>query len=377
MYGCKRPAVIRILNAAMVCLGVAAGALALCWALLIWQGGTAPGPAPAVSGQEDREEPAAPEDVPAEQSAPADSVSALEAALTEEPADPDRYAALAQAYREAGRDEEAGQVLRDGVAATGDEALEPPLEAVQATLAMPEIQREDLTALMAAFRSDDMDAFSEAFRSWFSHMETARGLPGEVPWGDERGLAWDGSRFWSDYTGTGLLFWGDRVYCGEITENAPDGVGSAVTVDTWYPNGTVNYLRMDAQWENGTATGDFTMRLRCTGTAQFPSEYDVVGTLDGTDAEIISAAQVTIYPDLSGTRHQFRLSIRDGALDPGSFNSSYYGEATVFCSAHTDCGARLFATPEALAICCQNPYPWGRSSPMEDPWMFLNFTYGY
>ena len=373
MSGCKCPAVIRILNAVIVCLGVAAGGLALCWALLTWQSGAEPaGPRANPEISEDSQ---TPDEAP--EASPPDGISALETALAEDPTDPALYRSLAQAYREADRDEDAREILQAGAAATGAEELASPLEAVKATLTMPELQREDLTALLEAFPSDDTDTFSAAFQSWFNHTETTHGLSGEVPWADENGLAWDGSRFWSDYTGTGLLLWGDQVYCGEIVGNIPNGSGSTVAIDTWYPNNIVSYLRMDAQWENGVAVGDFTMRLRCTGVVEYSLEYDITGTLDGTDAEIMTAAQVTVRPTFSGSKHQFQFSIRDGALDLDSFNSSYYGDAAVSCSAHTGCGARLLATPETLAIRCQNPYPWGRSSPMEDPWMFLNFSYSY
>ena len=69
------------------------------------------------------------------------AIDNLEGALEQSPEMPERYLLLAQAYREAERDDDAAEVLRRGMEATGSEELRLPLKAVESTLKMPEDQR--------------------------------------------------------------------------------------------------------------------------------------------------------------------------------------------------------------------------------------------
>ena len=188
------------------------------------------------------------------------AIDDLEGALEQSPEIPERYLLLAQAYREAERDDDAAEVLRRGMETTGAESLELPLKAVESTLEMPEDQRTCLDALYHAFADGDETSSSAALEDWENGQRVwdSEGKHTQNPlWVKTGNLAWDGERLWSDYTGTSLLLWGTSIFYGEISENVPDGAGSCATVHTWYPDsGAVGYLRLDGQWENGVAVGE-------------------------------------------------------------------------------------------------------------------------
>ena len=188
------------------------------------------------------------------------AIDDLEGALEQSPEIPERYLLLAQAYREAERDDDAAEVLRRGMETIGAESLELPLKAVESTLEMPEDQRTCLDALYHAFADGDETSFSAALEDWENGQRVwdSEGKHTQNPlWVKTGNLAWDGERLWSDYTGTSLLLWGTSIFYGEISENVPDGAGSCATVHTWYPDsGAVGYLRLDGQWENGVAVGE-------------------------------------------------------------------------------------------------------------------------
>ena len=98
----------------------------------------------------------------------------------------------------------------------------------------------------------------------------------------------------------------------------------------------------------------------------------MIATLDGTDAEIITHGEISIQLPTEDTVHTFHLSIQDGVLNQAGFVA---GE--IPCSAHSSCRARLFALEDSFSKTYQNPYPWAKESPYHEPWMFLNFSYGY
>lgn len=303
------------------------------------------------------------------------AIDDLEGALEQSPETPERYLLLAQAYREAERDDDAAEVLRRGMEATGAETLELPLKAVESTLGMPADQRACLDALYGAFQAEEEEFFT-AIEDWENGqmMRDAEEKYTQNPlWVKTGNLVWDGERFWSDYSGTGLLLRGDGAFYGEISGNVPDGVGSCVTVHTWYPDsGAVGYLRLDGQWENGVAVGDVTFHDRCTNAENTFTEYDMVATLDGTEAEIIVYGEAAVQMPEHGTVHTFQLTIQNGVL-----NQTVFSNGAVRCSAHSGCRASLSAMEDSFSKLYQNPYPWGRESPYKDPWMFLNFSYGY
>ena len=300
----------------------------------------------------------------------------LEGALEQSPETPERYLLLAQAYREAERDDDAAEVLRRGMEATGSEELRLPLKAVESTLEMPEDQRTCLNALYHAASSGEEAAFSAALEDWENGLEVRdeEGNYTQNPlWAETGNLAWDGGRLWSDYTGTSLLFWGTSIFYGEISENVPDGAGSCATVHTWYPDsGAVGYLRLDGQWENGVAVGEVAFHDRCTEAADTFTTYDMTATLDGTAEEVIVRGQVTMQLPRNSTIHTFQLTIQDGALRQEPFRNG-----VVSCSAHSGCGVHLAEGDDSFSMRYQNPYPWGRESPYQEPWLFLNFSYGY
>ena len=300
----------------------------------------------------------------------------LEGALEQSPETPERYLLLAQAYREAERDDDAAEVLRRGMEATGSEELRLPLKAVESTLEMPEDQRTCLNALYHAASSGEEAAFSAALEDWENGLEVRdeEGNYTQNPlWAETGNLAWDGGRLWSDYTGTSLLFWGTSIFYGEISENVPDGAGSCATVHTWYPDsGAVGYLRLDGQWENGVAVGEVAFHDRCTDAADTFTTYDMTATLDGTAEEVIVRGQVTMQLPRNSTIHTFQLTIQDGALRQEPFRNG-----VVSCSAHSGCGVHLATGEDSFSMRYQDPYPWGRESPYQEPWLFLNFSYGY
>ncbi len=299
----------------------------------------------------------------------------LESALEQEPEAPERYLLLAQAYRETERDADAAEVLRSGMESTGSEELELPLKAVEATLEIPEDQRTYLDSLYAAFQSGEESSVSAALQGWEGgrRVLNEEGLYTRNPlWVQTGNLAWDGERFWADFTGTGLLFYGDSMFYGAVLEGNPNGTGSCVNIHTWYPDGAISYLRLDGQWQNGVAIGEVEFHDRCTNATDTLSEYDMIATLDGTDAEIITHGEISIQLPTEDTVHTFHLSIQDGVLNQAGFVA---GE--IPCSAHSSCRARLFALEDSFSKTYQNPYPWAKESPYHEPWMFLNFSYGY
>ena len=304
------------------------------------------------------------------------AIDDLEGALEQSPETPERYLLLAQAYREAERDDDAAEVLRRGMEATGSEELRLPLKAVESTLEMPEDQRTCLDALYHAASSGEEAAFSAALEDWENGLEVRdeEGNYTQNPlWAETGNLAWDGERLWSDYTGTSLLLWGTSIFYGEISENVPDGAGSCATVHTWYPDsGAVGYLRLDGQWENGVAVGEVAFHDRCTDAADTFTTYDMTATLDGTAEEVIVRGEVTMQLPRNSTIHTFQLTIQDGALRQEPFRNG-----VVSCSVHSSCGVYLAVGDDSFSMRYQNPYPWGRESPYQEPWLFLNFSYGY
>ena len=299
----------------------------------------------------------------------------LESALEQEPEVPERYLLLAQAYREMGRDTDAAEVLRSGMVSTGSEELELPLKAVESTLEMPEDQRTYLDSLYVAFQSGEESSVSVALQSWESgrRVLNEEGLYTRNPlWVQTGNLAWDGERFWADFTGTGLLFYGDSIFYGAVLEGNPNGTGSCVNIHTWYPDGAIGYLRLDGQWQNGVAIGEVEFHDRCTNAADTLSEYDMAATLDGTAAEVITYGEVTIQVPVEGTTHTFQLTIRDGTLNQEGFSNGI-----IYCSTHSGCGVHLVAETDSFSTNYRNPYPWAKESPYKEPWMFLNFSYGY
>ena len=242
----------------------------------------------------------------------------LEGALEQSPETPERYLLLAQAYREAERDDDAAEVLRRGMEATGSEELRLPLKAVESTLEMPEDQRTCLNALYHAASSGEEAAFSAALEDWENGLEVRdeEGNYTQNPlWAETGNLAWDGGRLWSDYTGTSLLFWGTSIFYGEISENVPDGAGSCATVHTWYPDsGAVGYLRLDGQWENGVAVGEVAFHDRCTDAADTFTTYDMTATLDGTARSSANIAVPDRRPRRRGKRGKRRRRPRRSSL---------------------------------------------------------------
>ena len=312
----------------------------------------------------------------AEQGNWAAAIDDLEAALEQSPETPERYLLLAQACRETERDEDALEVLRGGMEATGSEELRLPLKAVESTLEMPEDQRTCLDALYRAFSSGDEATFSAALEDWENGLEVLDEEGNYIRnplWAETGNLAWDGERFWPDYTGNGLLLRGTGIFCGEISGNVPDGPGSCVAVHTWYPDsGGVGYLRLDGQWENGVAVGEVAFHERCTDAADTFTTYDMTATLDGTEEEVIVRGEVTVQLPRNGAVHTFQLTIQDGAMRQEPFRNG-----VVSCSAHSGCRAHLAAEDDSFSMRYQNPYPWGRESPYQEPWLFLNFSYRY
>ena len=304
------------------------------------------------------------------------AIDDLEGALEQSPETPERYLLLAQAYRETERDEDAAQVLRRGMEATGSEKLSLPLKAVESTLEMPEDQRACLDAIYRAFSAGEEATFSAALEGWENGLEVLDEEGNYIRnplWAETGSLAWDGERFWADYTGSGLLFWGTGIFYGEISGNMPDGAGSCVTVHTWYPDsGGVGYLRLDGQWENGVAVGEVVFHDRGSDAGDTFTTYDMTATLDGTEEEVIVRGEVTMQLPVNGTIHTFQLTIQDGALRQEAFSNG-----AVSCSAHSGCGAHLSAGDDSFSMRYQDPYPWGRESPYQEPWMFLNFSYEY
>ena len=299
----------------------------------------------------------------------------LEGALEQSPEAPERYLLLAQAYRETDRDIDAAEVLRSGMSATGAEELELPLRAVESSLEIPEDQRACLDALADAFAAGGETALSEALQNWEAGQRGRNDAGNYVQnpnWVNVGNLTWDGGRFWADYTGTGLLLYGGSAFYGTIAEGVPDGTGSCITVHTWFPDGAVSYLRLDGQWERGVAVGAAEFYERCTNAADTFSEYDMTAMLDGTAAEIITHGEITLSFPANGTVHIFSLSIQDGTLREEAFDGG-----VADCSAHSGCRVTLSALEDSFSKTYQNPYPWARESPYEEPWDFLNFSYEY
>ena len=303
------------------------------------------------------------------------AVDYLESALEQEPEVPERYLLLAQAYRETERDANAAEVLRSGVESTGSEELELPLKAVETTLEMPEDQRNYLNSLYVAFQSGEESSVSAALQAWEGGRRVLHGeghYTQNSLWVKTGNLAWDGERFWTDFTGTGLLFYGDSMFYGTIFEGNPNGTGSCVNIHTWYPDGAISYLRLDGQWQNGVAIGEVEFHDRCTNIADTFTKYDMTATLDGTTAEVITYGEVTMQFPVEGTIHTFQLSIRDGTL-----NQERFSNGIIYCSTHSGCGVHLVAEADSFSTNYRNPYPWAKESPYKEPWMFLNFSYGY
>lgn len=299
----------------------------------------------------------------------------LECALEQKPEEPERYLLLAQAYRETGRDTDAAEVLRSGVAVTGAEELELSLKAIESSLEIPEDQRVFLEALYTAFSAEEEALISGALQNWESGQRVQDDAGNYIQnplWVKTGNLTWDGERFWGDYTGTGLLLYGESIYYGTISQGVPNGDGICVTVHTWFPDGAVSYLRLDGQWENGVALGEVEFYERCTDAAEHVTEYDMTATLDGTTAEVITHGEVTVRFSVNGTVHTFLIAIQNGTLSQAEFSNS-----VTHCSAHSDCRATLSVRNDSFSKTYQNPYPWAKESPYEDPWDFLNFSYGY
>ena len=304
------------------------------------------------------------------------AIDDLEGALEQSPEIPERYLLLAQAYREAERDDDAAEVLRRGMETIGAESLELPLKAVESTLEMPEDQRTCLDTLYHAFADGDETSFSAALEDWENGQRVwdSEGKHTQNPlWVKTGNLAWDGERLCSDYPGTSLCLWGTSIFDGELSESVPDGAGRWGTVHTWYPDsGAVGYLRLDGQWENGVAVGEVAFHDRCTDAADTFTTYDMTATLDGTAEEVIVRGEVTMQLPQNGAIHTFQLTFQDGALRQEPFRNG-----VVSCSAHSGCGVHLATGDDSFSMRYQDPYPWGRESPYQEPWLFLNFSYGY
>ena len=387
--------ILRVLNGVMVLLGIGAGGLALCAALLVWQGYAPSADLPAEgqpslsdpAGMEDAQAPQPGEENQSEEMDPArgmtlaeqgdwsGAVEILAGVAAAESEDPAVYETLARAYRELGEDTRAAETLRMGLEITGAEELENPLKAAESTVNLPQAQRELLDSLYQAFAGGDEAAFQTALQAWENASDYAQETLGETKWVRVGSLAWDGQRFWGGYTGLGMAFWGTGIYYGELTEGKPDGTGRSVQVHTGYPEGAVEYLQLDARWEDGVAVGDVVFRNRDTQAGAAFAEYDIVGTLDGTDAEVITTAEVTVYADAGGAGHQYAFSIRDGHIvQDGGLTSD--GGLSRNCTIHSGCGSHLIVTADSLNTLYQNPYPWGREGPYTEPWMaFMNFSY--
>lgn len=272
----------------------------------------------------------------------------------------------------AGTAPQAGTESEDGAA---EDETEP--EAAPGAPDLTEAQLEGLTALYDAIASGDEAALAAAVPEWEAacrSMEDAGGLPaGE--------LAWDGGAFRTGYSGTGMLFWEESVYWGEILEGLPNGQGRCLTWEgTWY-DGSVAYLLLEGRFERGTAVGGAILRHRGTGGAAAQVSWDIAGTLDGTDREVITDGEVTVSCRIADGpaqgEHRFALSIRDGYLDQSEMGSAYES-MTAPCSLHGECGVSIFADWTVLGTQCRNPWPWGREQSYERPGEeFMYFTYGW
>lgn len=234
----------------------------------------------------------------------------------------------------------------------------PTLSAYQANL---------LQALFDAFVDQEEDVLEAAVENW-SNARFEAIVPTETPWESLNGLAWDGERLHKGYSRIGLQFDGLSFYYGELTNGTPDGQGTCITVDTYYLEGSVGYVRTDGQWENGVMVGSGVVRRCKTGSLPYGDEYIFHCTFDGTPEEVMVQGTLCIYYWAEeNIQHSFKFIIQDGYLTCENLEFNSIMDLSVLaCNQHTNCGVKLVVDDQMDQL-CQNIYPWDRESPYETP----------
>ena len=293
--------------------------------------------------------------------------------------DPGACQQLAEQAAALGDFEGAIHILEEGIAGTGSEELERTLEAVRMTAQIPAYQKEWLEALYAAFSANDRKILEAALQAWATAEWQAEGNEAETLWisFDQTDFTWDGIQLHPNYSGIGLQFEGINIYYGELTNGVPDGEGICVAVNTYYPDGTVGYVLVDGQWDNGIAVGNAIVRQ--SDTSSNPAdrgEYEFHCVFDGTADEVMGSGELLIYQPWDGIVHRFHLLIQDGYLVSDALQEDPYQGFVLPCDQHDGCGSEL-VVEDRMEYLCQNIYPWGRQSPYEDPHIapILNFSY--
>ena len=277
-------------------------------------------------------------------------------------------------------DEESGQVFTSSEA-SGIKESDEMQEALQLAAQIPEYQKGLLNDLYSAFSASDRELLEMALQTWATAKWQSEGNEAETPWVslDQTDFTWDGTQLRPNYSGIGLRFEGINLYYGELANGVPDGEGICVAVNTYYQDGTVGYVLVDGQWDNGIAVGNAIVRQ--SDTSSNPAdrgEYEFHCVFDGTADEVMGSGELLIYQQWDGIVHRFHFSIQDGYLVSDAIQEDRY-QRFLSCDQHSGCGAELIVEDQMECL-CQNIYPWGRQSPYEDedPYpSILNFGYAF
>lgn len=240
---------------------------------------------------------------------------------------------------------------------------------------LPSVQRQRLVELYSAMLSGYPESISEAYRDWKLAERGSLFLSiTEAPWFVLDGYAWDGERFYTEHTGTGMIFAGTKIYFGEMKDGVPDGNGICIVPLNWDKKMQIRYLRLDGEWSEGYAIGTARISCQITGPEQdnWLLSFSIEGVLDGSEEEnIVSGTLVeTFY--VNGEYHQFEMKIEEGKMQREfhafeydlEFPSGYmYGEYMVPCIDREN-GCRVILYVEDMGIrmknALQSPCSWIR-----------------
>lgn len=241
---------------------------------------------------------------------------------------------------------------------------------------LPSVQRQRLTELYSAMLSGHTESIADAYRAWKLAERGSLFLSiTEAPWFVLDGYAWDGERFYTEHTGTGMTFAGTKIYFGEMKDGIPDGNGICLVPLDWNENMQIRYLRLDGEWNEGCAVGAARISCQVTGPVQANTllGFSIEGVLDGSKEENIISGMLTETFYIDEEYHQFEMEINDGKIqqefhvfenDLESPLGIVHGEYMVPCKDREN-GCRTFLYVENMGIRMKNelqsPCSWIRS----------------
>ena len=298
-------------------------------------------------------------------------------AVQDAPEQAERYAVLSQAHQATGNLQAALETLQSGIEHASDtEILEPSLQALEQTMALPDIQQTYLQQMEIAFAQEDKLQLEELLEKWVNAQNHAANANSEVSWVHPSDLIWYQGSFYAEFTGTGLAFDGPSMYYGPLQNGVPNGTGIYVTVNTMYQDGTISYMLITGNWKFGILTDQARFEEWTTGTER-KMDYAIDAVLAGEEERFVHADIKLMYPFLDDGNHQFDLSITEGRLQLDNAVPGYGGTLEIPCCVHDGCTVSAIIDTDDQAVFYQNPYPWDKDWPYQPamPRVFLNFGY--